>query len=111
MENGPRSPSFPQSQKLFLWLLTPPMGLPMLGMNFGLGSFFDPTGPKKVIFRDLLWEIIENVAQIAIWLISLLRQVYDLDFGVSNERTRTITTNFEKWAYIFGANQVIKVEG
>ena len=48
---------------------------------------------------------------IAIWLISLLRQVYDLDFGVSNERTRTITTNFEKWAYIFGANQVIKVEG
>ena len=87
------------------------MGLPMLGMNFGLGSFFDPTGPKKVIFRVLLWGIIENVAQIAIWLISLLRQVYDLDFGVSNERTRTITTNFEKWAYIFGANQVIKVEG
>ena len=108
---GPEAPVLPRVKNFFMVTYPPPMVLPMLGMNFGLGSFFDPTGPKKVIFRDLLWEIIENVAQIAIWLISLLRQVYDLDFGVSNERTRTITTNFEKWAYIFGANQVIKVEG
>ena len=108
---GPEAPVLPRVKNFFYGYLPPPMGLPMLGMNFGLGSFFDPTGPKKVIFRDLLWEIIENVAQIAIWLISLLRQVYDLDFGVSSGKTRTITTNFEKWAYIFGANQVIKVEG